>query len=50
MFTSCYSGPDFFVLTKFSMHYVGRMDVHRIYHLTVVHLFKCIFNIWHRAR
>ena len=39
----------FFVLTKFSMHSGSHMDTHRIYDLTVVHLFKCIFNLGPRA-
>jgi len=25
------------------------MDAHRIYDLTVAHLFKCIFKLWPRA-
>jgi len=27
----------------------SHMDAHRIYDLTVVHLFKCIFYLWPRA-
>jgi len=40
---------SFFVLTKFSMHNVSHMDPHIIYDLTVVYLFKCIFNLGPRA-
>jgi len=39
----------FFALTKFSMLNGSHMDAHRIYDLTVVHLFKCIFNLGPRA-
>jgi len=49
MSTSYYSGPRFFVLTKFSMPKVSHMDAHRICDLTVVHLFKRIFNLGPRA-
>jgi len=38
-------GTRFFVLAKFSMPYGSHMDAHRICDLTVVHLFKCIFNL-----
>jgi len=39
----------FFVLTKLSMPNGSYMDTHRIYDLTYVHLFKCIFNLGPRA-
>ena len=39
----------FFVLTKFSVSNGSHMDDHRIYALTVVHLFKCICNLGPRA-
>ena len=35
----------FFVLTKFSKPNSSHKHAHRIYRLTVVHLFKCIFNL-----
>jgi len=38
-----------FVFSNFSMRNVSRMDGHIIYYLTVVHLFKCIFNLGARA-
>jgi len=39
----------YFVPTKFSMPNGSHMDAHRIYDLTVVHLFKCIFDLGPRA-
>ena len=39
----------YFVLNKFSMPNDSHMDAHRIYDLTVVHLFKCIFDIGPRT-
>jgi len=38
-----------FALTKFSMLNCSHVDAHIICDLTVVHLFKCIFNLGSRA-
>jgi len=37
------------VLTEFNMPIGGHMGTHKIYDLTVVHLFKCIFDLGPRA-
>jgi len=37
------------VFTKFSVHNSSHTDVHRIYDLTVVHLFKCFYKLGPRA-
>jgi len=39
----------FIILTKFNMLNGSHMDLHIIYHLTVVHLFEWIFNLGPRA-
>jgi len=51
MCTSCYLGQGFSYLKKFSMPNGNgsSMDSHRIYDLTVIYLFKCIFNLGDRA-